>query len=212
KLVQVPGETTTDNKQIIGGFPIYHKGEATVNKIPTWKEIFNKNEELLKHKYKKPTKLNLGCGDLILKGFINIDLYSDKAQLKCNGKYLPFKDNSIDEIYASHLIEHFDFKEGFDVLKEWLRVLKVEGKLIIETPDLLESAKKFIEANEQERINFYSHFFSEPWIDGQWHKFLYTYTQLKWTLEQVGFRSIEKIPALRYIGREDICLGMKAIK
>uniref|UniRef100_A0A6M3IIV8 Putative methyltransferase n=1 Tax=viral metagenome TaxID=1070528 RepID=A0A6M3IIV8_9ZZZZ len=157
-------------------------------------------------------KLNLGCGDHILHNYINCDLYCDKAQIKCNVNTLPFKDNSIDEIYSSHVIEHFNFKEAFNVLKEWLRVLKVGAKVIIETPDLLESCKKFIELNDMERIGMYAHFFSEPWIDGQWHKFLYTSTQLKWTLEQCGFKDTKQFRACRYIGKEDICLGMEGTK
>ena len=213
KLVQVPGEISSDNKQIIGGFPIYHSGGKTVNKISNWKEIFEANEEKLKHKYNTNIKrLNIGCGDLIFDKWINIDMYSNKAQLKCNALYLPFKNNSIDEIYSSHLIEHFNFLEAFEVLKEWKRVLKNNGIITIESPDLLESCKKFVEGNEQDRINLYSHFFSEPWIKGQYHKFLYTKIQLKWTLEQVGFRNINIQPALRYIEKENICLKMTAIK
>ena len=213
KLVQVPGETTTDNKQIIGGFPIYHKGGETVNKIRSWKEIFNKNEELLKNKHNKNIKrLNIGCGDLIMKDWINIDMYNDKAQIKCNAKYLPFKSNNINEIYSSHLIEHFDFHEAFDVLNEWKRVLHNNGIIVIETVNFLSSCQEFINGNEQDRITMYSHFFSEPWIKGQYHKFLYTPNKLKWTLEQVGFKNIEEREALRYIGREKICLKMIAIK
>ena len=158
-------------------------------------------------------KLNLGCGDMILKGFTNCDLYNPAADVKCDARLLPFEDNSVEEIYTSHVIEHFDFKEVFEVLKEWKRVLKEGGKLVIETPDLLASCKKFVELDEQGRISMYAHFFSEPWTSpGQCHKFLYTETQLRWTLEQAGFKNLVRIPALRYVGREDICLGMIGIK
>jgi predicted SAM-dependent methyltransferase len=158
-------------------------------------------------------QLNLGCGDHILPGYINCDLYCDKADVMCNVNKLPFEDNSIDLIYSSHVIEHFDFKEGFDVLKEWYRVLKIGGKVVIETPDLLESCRKFISLSPQEQIGMYAHFFSEPWTSpGQCHKFLYTATQLKWTLEQCQFKDIKQFRACRYIGKEDICLGMEGTK
>jgi predicted O-methyltransferase YrrM len=109
-------------------------------------------------------------------------------------------------------LEHFHFREAFDVLREWKRVLKPKGILRIETPDMLKSCKAFVGSDEQGRINLYSHFFSEPWISGQVHKFLYTETQLRWTLEEVGFKNIRIIPALRYIGRENICLGAECEK
>lgn len=160
----------------------------------------------------KNIQLNLGCGEMILPDYINCDLYNDKADLKCDVKLLPFENNSVDKIIAIHVIEHFDFKEAFDVLKEWYRVLKEGGILWIETPDLLKSCKKFVDSNEQERINMYSHFFSQPWIPGQIHKFLYTETQLKWTLEQCNFKNIIRKEAKRYIGLEDITLGMEAMK
>ena len=112
----------------------------------------------------------------------------------------------MDEIYSSHLIEHFDFQQGQEVLKEWKRVLKEGGVLIIETPNFLASCKKFVHADEQGKIDLYSHFFSTPWIDGQIHKFLYTPIQMKWTLEQLGFKEVHQESALRYIGREDICM------
>ena len=57
-------------------------------------------------------KLNLGCGDQIMEGYINCDLYDEKAEVKCNVKQLPFEDNSAENIYASHIIEHFDYYEG----------------------------------------------------------------------------------------------------
>lgn len=158
-------------------------------------------------------KLNLACGDIIVPGWINVDLYNPKADLKCDVTRLPYEDNSVEEIWASHIIEHFHYYEGFDVLREWLRVLKPGGKIMIETPDMLASCKLFVEGNEQDRINLYGHFFAQPWLGpGQVHKFLYTETQLRWTLEQCGFKNIQRVVAKRYIGNENRNLGMEAYK
>ena len=44
-----------------------------------------------------------------------------------------FKDNSLDYVFSSHLLE--DYEETEDILKEWLRVLKVNGRLILYLPD-----------------------------------------------------------------------------
>ena len=157
-------------------------------------------------------KLNLGCGGMILPDYTNCDKYDERADLKCDVVDLPFDDNSVDHIYASHIIEHFDFYQAFDVLKEWRRVLKEGGSLAVETPDLLGTCKAFIKGEESRRVELYGHFFATPWIDGQVHKFLYTETQIKWTLEKTGFKDIKKVPALRYIGCEDINLKMECLK
>ena len=143
---------------------------------------------------KKEVKLNLGCGNETLKEYINCDLYNNNADMIFDAKRCPFDDQSVDEIRAYHLIEHFDFKEGFEVLKEWNRILKPNGRLVLETPDLLNTCKVFVDSNEDYRIKLYGHFFAWPWIDGQQHKFLYTENQIYYTLKQCGFNNIKRLP------------------
>ena len=81
-------------------------------------------------------RLNIGCGEYPIKGFVNIDVYEGKnVDLVCNALKLPYENNSIDEIYCGHMIEHLSIKEAEKVLKEFLRVLKPLGKLGIVIPD-----------------------------------------------------------------------------
>jgi hypothetical protein len=58
-------------------------------------------------------KLDLGCGQNLKEGFEGVDLYGDKAKHKVDlFKFpWPFKDNSVDEIFASHLLEHIPARE-----------------------------------------------------------------------------------------------------
>lgn len=51
---------------------------------------------------------------------------------KYDGIHLPFADNSQDWIYSSHVYEHIT--DRITTIKEWYRVLKVEGYLIIIVP------------------------------------------------------------------------------
>lgn len=84
----------------------------------------------------KPLNLHLGCGDIRLSGFINIDIAKTPATDKVmDARKLNYPDNSVDTIYASHLLEHFPHGEVPLVLKEWHRVLKPGGKAVIVTPD-----------------------------------------------------------------------------
>lgn len=50
---------------------------------------------------------------------------------------LPFGDNSVDIIYASHVVAYFDRTEIVSVLKEWHRVLVPGGVCRLATPDFL---------------------------------------------------------------------------
>jgi predicted SAM-dependent methyltransferase len=142
----------------------------------------------------KPIRLHLGCGDQYFDGWINTDNYVFRvADAKLDAMKIPLEDDSVDELWASHIIEHFNFYEGFDVLKEWYRVMKVNSKLSLETPDFLGACKLFVEGDERLRINLYGHFFAMPWEKGNTHKFLYTETQLRWTLDRVGFRNTRRV-------------------
>ncbi len=48
-----------------------------------------------------------------------------------------FPDGSFAEVYASHVLEHFDYKDGLlAALREWFRVLAPGGTLRISVPDL----------------------------------------------------------------------------
>jgi predicted O-linked N-acetylglucosamine transferase (SPINDLY family)/glycosyltransferase involved in cell wall biosynthesis/predicted SAM-dependent methyltransferase len=50
-----------------------------------------------------------------------------------------FEDDSIDSIYASHVLEHFHYyldNELLTTLREWRRVLRHDGKLLVSVPNL----------------------------------------------------------------------------
>lgn len=56
----------------------------------------------------------------------------------CNANDLSrFADGTFSEIYASHVVEHLDYKDELSsTLKEWFRVMEPGGKIYISVPDL----------------------------------------------------------------------------
>jgi predicted SAM-dependent methyltransferase len=81
-------------------------------------------------------KLNLGCGPEKLEGWVNVDFEKGcKPDVVADVRQLPFEDETVDELYASHLLEHFDYREP--VLEEWHRVLKLGGNITLIVPDLV---------------------------------------------------------------------------
>lgn len=91
--------------------------------------------------------LNLGAGTDIKAGMVNIDLRPlpgiDKV---CDVRKLPYADCIVDKILAIDIIEHFGRNEVVDVLKEWHRVLKPGGVLILRTPDLRMITEDYLNA------------------------------------------------------------------
>ena len=93
-------------------------------------------------------KLNLGCWVHKLPGFLNIDIdarFADPGMVFDACDLSHFADNSVSEIYAGHLLEHFTMKEQDDALIEWKRVLAPGGILTVTAPDTAKALKMFHE-------------------------------------------------------------------
>jgi len=82
---------------------------------------------------KKPVILNLGCGNDIRENCINIDITQPADLIHDLNQPLPFKNNSVDVILASHILEHI--KELNSLKKEMVRVLKYMGSLEVIVPN-----------------------------------------------------------------------------
>lgn len=173
----------------------------------------HKKNRINKHKYVPPVdngeiRLNLGCGDKLLSGYINIDIAPSRKGIKPDKimdlKHLDYCDNSIDEILSIHVIEHFYYWEAENLVKEWQRVLKNNGRIIIECPNILFAAKMLSKNPKQININKKTDqmtlwpLYGDPsWQDPlMCHKWGYTPDTLKHLLESAGFQGIKKMPAL----------------
>ena len=95
-------------------------------------------------------KYNLGCGDIPIEGWENIDIKQGR-----NAYPLDIPDGSADVIRASHLIEHFDNVTVYDVLKNWISKLKIGGSLMIAVPDFEKIAKAYVEKTENYNVSGY---------------------------------------------------------
>lgn len=140
-------------------------------------------------------KLNLGCGNDYMEGWVNIDQY---APHKVDERYdiikLPYENNTVDEIKAFHVIEHFPWSKGNEALREWYRVLKPGGRIWLETPDFLESCRMYAMGDDKTRYALLGHFFSEGGdTPGQVHYFLFSEPQLKTQMTWAGFKNITRI-------------------
>ena len=87
-------------------------------------------------------KLNIGAGPTRIPGFIPIDrkLGTEACPLPpfvvWEGKRWDLGDDSVGEIRASHILEHFSFADVRRALAEWVRVLKPGGLMKVAVPDI----------------------------------------------------------------------------
>jgi len=163
-------------------------------------------------------KLHLGCGLVLLKGWLNI-LYEprqDYGRLKeVDGRSLlnynllkqwPIDDHSIKFIAGSHFIEHLDLNSGITFVKESFRTLKTGGIIRLSCPDLEIYARNYCEGNK----SFFEHKLIKEWCtyaqaetageifaakaydSGGSHKWFYDFDSLKHILELAGFQEVKK--------------------
>ena len=153
-------------------------------------------------------KLNLGCGDKILPGYLNVDVVESRRGFKpdviCDLHQLtPFENSSVDEILSVHVVEHFWRWEVLEVLQEWVRVLKPGGTMILECPNLLSAAQELLKnpeagagpGPEGQRTMWV--FYGDPgWQDPYMiHRWGYTPLSLARLMHEAGLVNLRQAPA-----------------
>lgn len=146
--------------------------------------------------------LHLGCGPKYLDGFINIDanpfLKTDLWLDARNG--LPFASETVDSIYATHVLEHFYPDELQRLLLEFARVLKREAGARLIVPSLPSA----ILAYTQERKDWFTTHFPRRYeslggrfsnfvfCDGQ-HRLAFDFTYFEEVLTAAGFSRVLEV-------------------
>jgi len=163
-------------------------------------------------------KLHLGCGRHFLNGWINTDINHELQQYHPMLQYLnvtkpfPYQNQEIDYIFTEHLIEHIDFTSGRNMLRECYRVLKLDGKIRICTPDLAFLIDMYREDKSKLQIDYINenYIFSEElrktnditstksdtfiinnFVRAWGHEFIYDEKTLKMLMSLVGFKNIK---------------------
>jgi predicted SAM-dependent methyltransferase len=92
------------------------------------------------------TYLNIGCGNYYHKDWTNIDFVSKSKDVVAHNLLngIPFPDYNFDVVYHSHVLEHFQQKDGEKLIQECFRVLKKGGIIRIAVPDLEVICKEYL--------------------------------------------------------------------
>lgn len=143
-------------------------------------------------------RLHLGCGGEYRDGWLNVDANPVvRADLHCSIESLPaIRDGSAQVVEACHVFEHLTLTQARAALCEWRRVLRGDGELLLELPDL-EACIRILGQETDEggidlgMIGIYGW---PPDIDRdgapQMHKWGWTRTTLTEALRHAGFGQV----------------------
>lgn len=165
-------------------------------------------------------KYHLGCGDVIIKDYLNIgfwqQLEQDTLYANPNGvegsflynydlvKGIPAKDESLDVIYHSHFLEHLSYIEGINFTRDCFRTLKSGGLMRIVVPDLelwiqnYSTNNKFFLDEYRKVLHPYNEIYNTKgaifmgMLHNHGHKMGYDFETLKFVLEMNGFAKITR--------------------
>ena len=140
-------------------------------------------------------KLNLGCGKRNFgEDWIHIDGSNYEHIYSHDIVNLPFEENTIDIIYASHVFEYFDREQANIVLNKWKKCIKPGGVLRIAVPNFEEYTRLY--ANGKITLDQCLGPLYGKWkmteTETIYHKTTYDFTSLKNILENNGFKDVKK--------------------
>jgi len=164
-----------------------------------WEKYVSDNET--KHSVNKELSLNLHIGGkeehpdwkiVDIESRPEVDYVADASDLSI------FDTNSVDTIYSSHTLEHFYYginHELVNTLKEWNRVLKPGGKLMISVPDLETLSGLYIRKNLDfnQRFHIMRMMFGGQTNIYDVHKVGFNFETLKMYLEKANFTHITRV-------------------
>ena len=128
-------------------------------------------------------KLNLGSGKTPLEGYTNLDGATGDS-------IYPLGYADLDEIRASHVLEHFSRIESVDVVRDWASCLKPGGILKIAVP----SFDLVVDLSKTNKV--IAEHFEMIIMGGQvdsldYHKSLWNFDKLEQVLKHVGLSDIK---------------------
>jgi len=139
-------------------------------------------------------KLNLGCGWRNFgEDWIHIDGGSYSHLHSRDIVNLPFENNSVDLIYASHVFEYFNRQEGEELLNKWYIKLKPEGILRLAVPDFQKIAYLYAFENIP-LVKFLGPLYGKIQMSDKtiYHKTTYDFVDLQILLRKCKFKEVER--------------------
>jgi predicted SAM-dependent methyltransferase len=147
------------------------------------------------------TKLNVGSGDMLMKGYINLDMnrttrngMTTDCIWDVEKLTVAFSKGRFTQIVCFHVIEHFPLKQAKKIIKDMYDLLAPMGELIMEGPDILGIIQLYHEGHHimNTPLKVIQQIYGSPThIDTglEWlHKWGWTRETMRKEMEQIGFK------------------------
>jgi glycogen(starch) synthase len=146
-------------------------------------------------------RVNLGCGELPLAGYINVDCRRvPEVDVVADVRRLPFAANSLFEIYSSHLVEHFPSHHlRRIILPYWKSLLRAGGNLRTVCPNWQVMLDR-LQRGEMSLEDFHLVTFGGQEYEADTHFAMYTPETLSAALMDAGYHSIQIVAVQRQNG------------
>jgi SAM-dependent methyltransferase len=143
--------------------------------------------------------LNIGCGESLLPDCINVDCTTNalvKPDLVCDVRKeaLPYEDESVDEIWMIHALEHIELYYWEVIFKEFARVLKPNGILLLAYPEFEKCAKNFVDNTNDARSFWRATLYGRQLYPSDYHVVPMHSPDIKNTLEIYKFYRVKYGP------------------
>lgn len=144
-------------------------------------------------------KLNIGAGNKRLPGYTGVDAVArPAADIVAPAWAIPLEDGVADEIMAIHLWEHFYRFDCEKVIAEWRRLLKPNGRLVLELPDLMKACRNVVEGikgKHPDQLSMWA-LYGDPREGDEFmaHRWGWTPDTLREFLQANGFKEIVERP------------------
>ena len=140
----------------------------------------------------KEVRLQLGCCDRKMPGFINVDIRPEQnPDVLCDIAKINKKFQDVDLIYSSHVLEHFKRDEFMDVLQEWYNTLKDGGTLRLSVPCMEAAAKYYLETGDLNRM-LCGLLYGDQGGPYCYHYHIWDFKTLSKNLKDVGFKMVQR--------------------
>jgi predicted SAM-dependent methyltransferase len=140
------------------------------------------------------TRLHLGCGKRVIDAFFNVDAL-DYPHVNHRGPVddLSFvADETVELVYACHVLEHFGRNDISRVLAEWRRVLKPGGILRLAVPDFPAWAELYLQGKLNSLRDLMGAMVGGQRDEYDYHKMIFDEATLRELLIGVGFREVRR--------------------
>lgn len=140
----------------------------------------------------KPVRLHLGCFNKKIYGFTNVDVRADVNPDLIDDAFTlkTIKNESVDLIYTSHMLEHKNRRDGQNAFCRYYEVLKDCGELYISVPDLQRVFEHYIFFKDLDKLKCFL-YGSQNYAEDH-HLNGWDFQTLKNDLIRVGFSIVER--------------------